>query len=398
VAEGRCRQTFVSARATALALVVLLAQFDGVAGQSEFRLIREIGVEIGPEEYSFGRVTGVRLAPDGAIFVLDAQAKHVRKYDSNGRYLTTFGRGGAGPGEFEWPYRLHVTHDQVLITDLRLRRITAFSHSGSLIRTMTVPAPLAGAGEAFPLRGGAWLGTGSQVGFGTSWVRRFLSVPPASRGELHREFRSAAREHLLLHRPGFSGADTLFSWDLGTIWYYGNETGFPISSLSTNYGAGGAWALLGDSLLGVVDRYTGAVTIMKVGAGGAQQVRSGRLAISPRRLEGADVQRLVTAQRLTRSIPAGIDVIAPEYRAQLGAPPLFANDGSLWIPREAPDPERHAREVGRTYLVIPIDGSRQRLVVFPPSFVPSAIYDGVVVGRVRTAMDVDKIQIWQMAP
>jgi hypothetical protein len=392
------RITVASAPATAFGLALLLAQFDGAAGQSEFRLIREIGVEIGPEEYSFGRIIGAGLAPDGAIFVLDAQGKHVRKYDSTGRYLATFGREGAGPGEFEVPYRLRVTHDQVLVTDLRLRRITAFSHSGALMGTMSVPAPLAGAGEAFPLRGGAWLGTGSQVGFGTTQVRGFLSVPRASRGELHREFRAAAREHLLLYRPGSSGADTLFSWDRGTIWYYGSETGSPISSLSRNYGAGGAWALLGDSLLGVVDTYSGAITIMKVGAEGAQQVRAGRLPISPRRLESADIQRLVAAQRQTRSIPAAIDVIAPEYRAQVGAPPLFASDGSLWIPRAAPDPERPAREGSRTYLVIPIDGSRQRLVVFPPGFLPSAIHDGIVVGRVRTAMDVDKIQIWQMVP
>ncbi len=47
----------------------------------------------------FGRVEGLAVSPDGAIYALDAQAHEIREFDSHGHWIRTFGREGHGPGE-----------------------------------------------------------------------------------------------------------------------------------------------------------------------------------------------------------------------------------------------------------------------------------------------------------
>jgi 6-bladed beta-propeller len=51
----------------------------------------------------FGEIRDVELGPDGALFVLDAQASEIRVFDEGGRYLRTIGRAGEGPGELNRP-------------------------------------------------------------------------------------------------------------------------------------------------------------------------------------------------------------------------------------------------------------------------------------------------------
>ncbi len=61
----------------------------------------EIGVLDGAPEYQFYRAfDGARLS-DGRIVVANAGTHELRVYDSNGDFLGSSGREGAGPGEFK---------------------------------------------------------------------------------------------------------------------------------------------------------------------------------------------------------------------------------------------------------------------------------------------------------
>ena len=51
----------------------------------------------------FGEIRDVELGPGGELYVLDGQAAEVRIFGSDGVYLRTLGRSGAGPGEFNRP-------------------------------------------------------------------------------------------------------------------------------------------------------------------------------------------------------------------------------------------------------------------------------------------------------
>lgn len=50
-----------------------------------------------------GKPVGMKVHPDGRLFVADTHYHRVMVFDRNGRFLTTFGREGVGDGEFQLP-------------------------------------------------------------------------------------------------------------------------------------------------------------------------------------------------------------------------------------------------------------------------------------------------------
>ncbi len=60
-----------------------------------------IGVLEGPPELTFGSISRIAEAPDGGVYVLDAQAIQIRQYDRNGEFVRDIGREGQGPGEYQ---------------------------------------------------------------------------------------------------------------------------------------------------------------------------------------------------------------------------------------------------------------------------------------------------------
>ena len=58
-----------------------------------------IGELEGPDEYLFGTVGSIAVNDDRTVYILDAQAQHIRVFDSTGTYIETLGRRGEGPGE-----------------------------------------------------------------------------------------------------------------------------------------------------------------------------------------------------------------------------------------------------------------------------------------------------------
>ncbi len=91
-------------------------------------------VDIGGEESGPGavqQVRGVFRDAGGAIVIGDGASREIRRFDSAGRHVETWGRNGEGPGEFRsvsrvWP----VPPDSVGVYDAMLRRITVLSRTG----------------------------------------------------------------------------------------------------------------------------------------------------------------------------------------------------------------------------------------------------------------------------
>ncbi|MBW3555273.1 MAG: 6-bladed beta-propeller [Gemmatimonadetes bacterium] len=91
-----------------------------------------IGSAEGEAEYQFGQIAGIDVASDGRIFILDQQARDVRVFDQDGRFIARMGKAGSGPGElgqgagpvFVGP------GDTVSVPDVGQQRVTRYTAAG----------------------------------------------------------------------------------------------------------------------------------------------------------------------------------------------------------------------------------------------------------------------------
>lgn len=65
-----------------------------------------IGTADGAGPDLFGSIHDLAVDTHGRIYILDGQAREVRVFNPEGRYLRTIGRSGSGPGEFKNPIGL----------------------------------------------------------------------------------------------------------------------------------------------------------------------------------------------------------------------------------------------------------------------------------------------------
>jgi hypothetical protein len=89
----------------------------------------------GPD--TFDRPTGVAVAANGDIFVTDGHGKNDRvvKFSKDGRFIKTWGRHGAGPGEFDQPHDISIGGSQrrVFVADRENNRVQIFDQDGNFI-------------------------------------------------------------------------------------------------------------------------------------------------------------------------------------------------------------------------------------------------------------------------
>jgi DNA-binding beta-propeller fold protein YncE len=90
---------------------------------------------------TFDRPTGVAIAPNGDIFVSDGHWKNksnnarVLKFAKDGKFIKTWGRQGAAPGEFEDPHDIFIggSLGRVYVADRRNSRLQVFDQDGNFI-------------------------------------------------------------------------------------------------------------------------------------------------------------------------------------------------------------------------------------------------------------------------
>ena len=87
--------------------------------------------------YDLLRVFGALRLADGGVAVLNAGTSELRFFDSTVRHSRTFGRAGAGPGEFRSPVGLlWFGRDTLMVHDITTKRITLLSPAGALLETI----------------------------------------------------------------------------------------------------------------------------------------------------------------------------------------------------------------------------------------------------------------------
>ena len=99
-----------------------------------------IGAIEGPEEYLFGRISGLAADSLGRIYVADRQTSDIRMYGPDGVFQLRVARSGSGPGEVQSPCCLAVDADwRVWVRDSGNGRYNWYAISASgAIETGTI--------------------------------------------------------------------------------------------------------------------------------------------------------------------------------------------------------------------------------------------------------------------
>jgi hypothetical protein len=118
-----------------LALALLLA-----AQQRTWTVAAKPSVSIGEveaaQEYMFSQVVGAVRLSDGRLVVANGGSNEVRVYDASGKHLSTLGRAGGGPGEFQTLRALWLLPaDTLLAVDARNNRVTVYTPGPTLSRS-----------------------------------------------------------------------------------------------------------------------------------------------------------------------------------------------------------------------------------------------------------------------
>ena len=100
-----------------------------------------IGVVVGEPEYQLHNVVGATRLDDGRIVVANGGTGEIRFYDPSGRFVSSVGRPGEGPGEFGSLGMLFRLGDSLVAYDYQLRRTSVFDDKGTFARSFTLEAP-----------------------------------------------------------------------------------------------------------------------------------------------------------------------------------------------------------------------------------------------------------------
>lgn len=102
---------------------------NGQEGNKELIENMTIGGTETDKKYLFSNFTALAVDESNNIYVTDSQ-QQIRKFGKNGKFITTFGRIGEGPGEFRRVRKLIYKNGFVYLLDPLLKRITKYSSDG----------------------------------------------------------------------------------------------------------------------------------------------------------------------------------------------------------------------------------------------------------------------------
>ncbi len=87
------------------------------------------------ESSEFAYPRSIAVGDDGSIFVNDFGNKRIQKFTSTGEYVTDWGKGGKGLGEFSSPSGIAVDGNFVYVVDRDGNRVQKFSVDGEFVTT-----------------------------------------------------------------------------------------------------------------------------------------------------------------------------------------------------------------------------------------------------------------------
>jgi hypothetical protein len=330
----------------------------------------------------FTAITDVKVAKNGRIYV--AAGTTVKIFDSLGAYQSNFGRRGRGPGEYYFPGRLRISDNTIQIRELASRELHLFELSGTHIQTRPLAWGEGWTAEDFPLRGGALI------------IEQSPTPRPLERvGTPLTPYITVSRKG-----PTTRRLDTLFSIRSNVVYFVPKSAPERSIPMDPRFGAGGAWAIHGDSLVAHVDGYTGAVNFFAADSVGvmrpSRRAELGRTgAIITDDDMAAELERFAATKTtmnrgsLRVTVEAGPGtLVSPPARWSVATRAMFSTEGALWIGINRIVQTRMDSGIvvqsgeANTWTVFPPAGSATRpfTVDLPPLYTLTAVRGDLVYG------------------
>lgn len=115
---------------------------QGVPELAEWRLVDEQRFGGGADDPDgLSQLKGLIVTEAGAVWVLEGSTHDIRVYDAAGVSVRRIGRKGQGPGEFTWPDGMAQAPDgAVWVHDAQNGRFAVYAESGELLRHQAAPS------------------------------------------------------------------------------------------------------------------------------------------------------------------------------------------------------------------------------------------------------------------
>ncbi|HPS59197.1 MAG TPA: VWA domain-containing protein [Spirochaetota bacterium] len=101
------------------------------------KVLKEFGGS-GNSEGLFHGPEGVCFDNKGFIYVVDAGNYRVQKFDTNGKFILSFGKRGEYEGEFEHPSDVVCLNDMLYVTDVTNRKVAVYDLYGNYVSDLKI--------------------------------------------------------------------------------------------------------------------------------------------------------------------------------------------------------------------------------------------------------------------
>lgn len=207
-----------------------------------------IGTFQGDSLYQLFQVQGAMRMADGGIAVANGGSGEIRVYDSEGRFLSSHGRKGEGPGEFQRPALVGVlSGDTLVVVDNQLRRISLVHADDGFLGSARLSEDLGGGGfprgmfadRTLVVGGGFYFSSSSGMELSDGYSRRQTSYLSADLdGELVTDFGQFPGSEFFMQIQSQSGGAISMSARLVPFGKYAMEAVGPDRFY---FGSGDTW-------------------------------------------------------------------------------------------------------------------------------------------------------------